>query len=141
MLFQANLSLCIASHSVHLELATVAVGLFELALQGAQSRLRGRLCLVVDVPALLVHDRVAAKEVLIVAHFAWERGVQIDCQTSQKIYPTIIVELGLAEVAVLTLVDSVAVAREGGLGDGARAEALDVHQVVRRIHYAEGNPV
>ena len=141
MLFQANLSLCIASHSVHLELATVAVGLFELALQGAQSRLRGRLGLVVDVPALLVHDRVAAEEVLIVAHFAWERGVQIDCQTSQKIYPTIIVELGLAEIAVLTLVDSVAVAREGGLGDGARAEALDIHQIVRRVHHAEGNPV
>ena len=56
-------------------------------------------------------------------------------------YPTIIVELSLAEVSVLALVDSVAVAREGGLGDGARAEALDVHQVVRRIHYAEGNPV
>ena len=141
MLFQANLSLCIASHSVHLELATVAVGLFELALQGAQSRLRGRLCLVVDVPALLVHHRVAAKEVLIVAHFAWERGVQIDCQTSQKIYPTIIVELGLAEVAVLALVDSVAVAREGGLGDGARAEALDIHQIVRRVHNPQGNPV
>ena len=83
MLFIAILSLCIASHSVHLELPTIAVGLFELALQGAQSCLRGGLCLVVEVPALLIHDRVAAEEVLIVVQFAWERGVPVDFQTSQ----------------------------------------------------------
>ena len=53
---------------------------------------------------------------------------------------TVVVELGLAEITILALVDSPTRTREGGCGNGARPKALNVHQVVCRVENPEGNP-
>ena len=55
----------VATHPIYIKFATLAISLFELALEGMQSGKSLRFSAVGEAPALILHDRVTPEEVLI----------------------------------------------------------------------------